>query len=73
MYVIPVTPTESYFLQIYGSETLTAKWHFMTHYGQSIREHGPLVQYWCMRYESKHRLAKLVANVTCEYCTIRSP
>ena len=50
--------------QIYGEGVLTAKWHFMTHYGQCIRQHGPLVNYWCMRYESKHRLAKSVTSTS---------
>lgn len=55
------------YLQVYENRTLTAKAHILTHYGAQIRKHGPLSQYWCMRFEGKHRLAKLVASVSCEF------
>lgn len=54
------------FIQAFPGESLTPKHHFMSHYGEAIRRHGPLSKYWCMRYEGKHRFAKLVANVSCK-------
>ena len=42
------------FKTLYPGEPLTAKFHFMIHYGRSIREFGPVVQYSTMRFESKH-------------------
>lgn len=52
--------------QVYPETRLTAKLHFMVHYGEQTRRHGPLIHFWCMRYESKHRLAKQTASVSCE-------
>ena len=42
------------FKTLFPGEPLTAKFHFMIHYGRSIREFGPVVQYSTMRFESKH-------------------
>ena len=38
------------------------KHHFLSHYGESIRKFGPPLGYWTARYESKHRVAKSVAE-----------
>jgi hypothetical protein len=45
------------------SELLKPKYHHMLHYPRSMQKVGPLVNMWCMRYESKHRLSKQSANV----------
>ena len=58
--------------QVYPGQRLTPKAHFMTHYAEQIRYHGPLSSYWCMRFEGKHRLAKLVASVSCKYMLLMS-
>lgn len=34
--------------------TLKPKHHFMIHYPRNIRQVGPLVHLWCMRFEGKH-------------------
>ena len=38
------------------------KHHFISHYGQAIRLYGPPLSYWTARFESKHRIAKNVAE-----------
>ena len=38
------------------------KHHFITHYPDSIRNFGPPMGYWTGRYESKHRVAKSIAD-----------
>ena len=40
--------------RIYPSNNITAKHHFMVHYGRSIRTYGPPCQYSTMRFELKH-------------------
>ena len=41
---------------------LPPKLHFLEHYVQLIRQFGPAVSYWTMRYESKHRELKNTFN-----------
>ena len=38
------------------------KHHYMTHYPDSIRMFGPPLGFWTARYESKHRVAKSIAD-----------
>ncbi|KAF2892727.1 hypothetical protein ILUMI_13443 [Ignelater luminosus] len=44
-------------------ESLKPKNHFMIHYPFNMKQVGPLVNMWSMRFESKHRVAKGNANV----------
>ncbi|XP_061712672.1 uncharacterized protein LOC133521619 [Cydia pomonella] len=46
------------------NKTLTPKFHFLTHYHDMLQKFGPLVSIWSMRFEAKHRLSKLSANVS---------
>lgn len=39
------------------------KHHNLSHYKHYIKLFGPLILYWCMRYEAKHYFFKLVATV----------
>jgi hypothetical protein len=39
------------------------KHHHMLHYVNFIRNYGPLILYWCIRYEAKHYFFKLCATV----------
>lgn len=48
----------------YSKKSLTPKFHYLTHYPQMLIKFGPLVNIWSMRYEAKHRISKLYANVT---------
>ena len=67
-YLLPnILNTDGSIFQVYPEEKLTAKAHFIVHYPDLIRRHGPLTQFWCMRFEGKHRLAKSVANVSCKF------
>lgn len=38
------------------------KHHYLTHYGSNISQFGPAMGFWTGRYESKHRVAKAVAE-----------
>ncbi|KAG0421693.1 hypothetical protein HPB47_002432 [Ixodes persulcatus] len=48
------------FSELYTSATVTPKLHCLEHYPRLIQEYGPLQQYWCMRFESKHQYFKNV-------------
>lgn len=49
---------------------LIAKHHFITHYSNVIRAMGPLVSMSTMRFESKHKTLKKIANETCNYVNL---
>lgn len=40
---------------------LKFKFHNLPHYLRVMKNNGPLVLFWCMRYESKHRILKMIA------------
>jgi hypothetical protein len=46
------------FRSLFPDESLIPKQHFLIHYTSKIRKLGPCVQYWCVRFESKHAPAK---------------
>lgn len=46
------------FRTLFPEQSLIPKQHFLIHYPSKIRKLGPCVQYWCMRFESKHSSAK---------------
>ncbi len=60
----------NYFLTMYPTRTLKPKHHFMTHYPQQIRQLGPLINYWTMRFEAKHRFFKRLGHIVCNYRNI---
>lgn len=47
------------FTELYPLNNLIPKHHFMIHYPACIRQIGPLVHVWTMRYEAKHKFFKL--------------
>ena len=51
------------FQLLYPSKPLLPKHHFMIHYGTQMKAFGPLICYWCMRFEAKHRFGKEVSSV----------
>ena len=59
-----------YFLALFPDRTLKPKHHFMTHYPQQIRLLGPLVHFWTMRFEAKHRFFKRLAHIVCNFKNI---
>lgn len=46
------------------SRNLKPKDHFLTHLPRIMSECGPLINLWCMRFESQHRESKLSASVS---------
>lgn len=42
--------------------TLKPKYHFLVHYITAIKNCGPLKYLWCMRFEAKHKAAKIYFN-----------
>ena len=46
------------------------KHHFLHHYAEAIRNFGPPSSYWTGRYESKHRVAKSVAEASKNFINI---
>ncbi|KAL3972940.1 RAD51-associated protein 1 [Sarotherodon galilaeus] len=46
------------FKQLFPTLSLLPKHHFMIHYPRSIRNIGPILHMWCMRYEAKHNFFK---------------
>lgn len=52
----------SKYKSLYGS--VKYKFHNMTHFVRNMRQNGPLVHTWTMRFESKHRQLKLSAVST---------
>ena len=60
-----------------GMATMKPKHHFLSHYSELYKFHGPLIHLWAMRMESKHqyfknviRTSKNFINVT-KTCAIR--
>ena len=45
--------------------TLKPKHHYLIHYPYIARLVGPFINFWSMRYESKHRESKMTAHVSC--------
>ena len=46
------------FKQLFPEINLLPKHHFMIHYPRSMRNIGPILHTWCMRYEAKHNFFK---------------
>jgi len=53
----------THFKLLFPDKLLLPKHHFMVHYGTKMKEFGPLICYWCMRFEVKHRFGKEVSSV----------
>ncbi|XP_047986878.1 uncharacterized protein LOC125226819 isoform X1 [Leguminivora glycinivorella] len=47
-----------------SGEKLKPKFHFMVHYPSMLLKFGPLVNFWSMRYEAKHRVSKIAARAS---------
>ncbi|XP_028403161.1 uncharacterized protein LOC114525900 [Dendronephthya gigantea] len=59
-----------HFLDLFPGRTLKPKHHFMTHYPEQMRLLGPLLHYWTMRFEAKHRFFKRLGHIVCNYRNI---
>jgi hypothetical protein len=60
----------NHFLELYPDCHLKPKLHFMIHYPSQICQLGPLVNFWTMRFEGKHRFFKRLGHVVCNYKNI---
>lgn len=58
------------FVAVFGSTSVTPKFHYMIHYARLIRMYGPLRQLWCMRFEAKHQYFKSVISSLGNYITV---
>lgn len=58
------------YLELYPDRHLKPKHHFMVHYPGAIRKLGPIIHFWCMRFEAKHAFFKRVSQVTCNFRNI---
>lgn len=48
--------------------TLSPKDHHITHYPNAIRKIGPLINYWMLRFEAKHRFFTCEEQFFREHC-----
>jgi hypothetical protein len=60
----------SLFKTLYSDSRLLPKHHFLIHYPEFINKFGPMSQYWCMRFEAKHRFGKELASTVCNFKNI---
>ena len=59
-----------HFLEMFPERNLKPKHHFMTHYPYQMRMLGPLIHFWTMRFEAKHRFFKRLGHIVCNYRNI---
>ncbi|GFU02935.1 uncharacterized protein LOC106175700 [Nephila pilipes] len=59
-----------HFLILFPDRHLTPKMHFAVHYPRIIRQLGPPIRYWSMRYESKHHPSKKCASSSGSFLNI---
>lgn len=55
------------FKDLFPSNPLKPKHHFLIHYPVHILNFGPPIRYWCFRFEAKHRFFKEVARYTKQF------
>jgi len=48
----------------FSKEPLKPKFHFLLHYPTVMEKFGPVIHFWSMRYEAKHRVSKLYARAS---------
>jgi hypothetical protein len=51
------------FRKLYNRLRIINKLHHITHYLEAIQHIGPLIEYWCTRYEGFHKRAKAVTKI----------
>ncbi len=52
----------SLYKEVFPGSRITPKMHFIVHYPRFIRKLGPLVSFWCKRYEAKHSYFKQMSR-----------
>ena len=53
----------SYFKELFPDETLLPKHYFKVHYPRCLVTSGPLIPYWCMRFEARHNFLKELGRI----------
>jgi hypothetical protein len=49
---------------LFPSSPLKNKHHHLIHYPRLIKQVGPLIRFWCMRFESKHQRSKRLIHIS---------
>jgi hypothetical protein len=57
-------------MDLFPGVPLRPKHHYLTHYPQFIRNFGPPIRFWTLRFESKHKYFKSVSRITQNYINI---
>ena len=52
------------FNELFPDDSMTPKFHFITHYPQLMMEFGPLIRCWTLRFEGKHMYFKELTHRT---------
>ena len=60
----------SAFKECFPGVRISPKFHFLVHYPYLIRLLGPLLAYWCMRYEAKHSYFKQLSRSIGNYINL---
>lgn len=47
--------------------SLKNKHHHLVHYPRIISQFGPIVRYWCLRFEQKHQRYKRLMHIACNF------
>ncbi|KAG9264843.1 hypothetical protein AMEX_G21178 [Astyanax mexicanus] len=50
--------------EVFPGQVLLPKHHFLEHYPEMIKQFGPIVMFWTMRFEAKHSFFKQVVRHT---------
>lgn len=51
------------FLSLFPARHLKPKHHFLLHHPEAMRSIGPVIHFWCMRFEGKHFFFKRFASI----------
>lgn len=58
------------FVELYPDKNVKPKQHYLLHYPRCIRLIGPLVRFWCMRFEAKHNFFRRLSHIVCNFKNI---
>ena len=58
------------FTELFPTQRLRPKQHYLIHYARCIRQVGPLIRFWCMRFEAKHNFFRRLSHVVCNFRNI---
>lgn len=58
-----ITDLNTLYLSV-SNDTLKPKFHNLIHYHTALEKFGPLISFWSMRFEAKHRISKIAARAS---------